>query len=153
MKFYNSRIQLVELRAVWLKKHKKKQITARTRVKQHHVSHTMEDEYEKCGHSNPPNLDCISRIPLPPTLNSTSLTFLFFSIFVILINGLLVIYVLSKTPRRRKPKKGNWDKYADKNSGLKMMVANSDTNPKNSDTNPKNSDTKPKNSDTKPKNN
>lgn len=62
---------------------------------------TTPDPYEECR-SNPPNLQCLRRIPSPPVLNHYSIIFLSISVFVIPINALLVIYVLSKTPRRKR---------------------------------------------------
>ena len=86
------------------------------------------DPFEDCGGAGPPNLDCLKAIPLPPLLNQYSLVYICFSIFVILINALLVVYVLSKTPRRRKRRTGgNWNKYAKKKPIVAMEPPESNT--------------------------
>lgn len=63
------------------------------------------DPRKICGEQIPPNLDCIAKLKLPPILDFNSIVFLSCSIFIILINAILVIYVLSKTPKRRNYKK------------------------------------------------
>lgn len=81
------------------------------------------DAFDDCGGSIPPNLDCLKNIPLPPLLSQYSLVFICFSIFAILINAMLVVYVLSKTPRRRKKRTaGNWNKYAQKKPIFAMEI-------------------------------
>lgn len=86
------------------------------------------DPFEECGGTSPPNLDCLKAIPLPTLLSQYSLVFICFSIFVILINALLVVYVLSKTPRRRKKQRsGNWNKYAAKKKPVIAMEIPSST--------------------------
>ena len=88
------------------------------------------DPFDECGASIPPNLDCLKAIPLPPLLSQYSLVFICSSIFVILINALLVVYVLSKTPRRRKKRPtGNWNKYAKKGPILAVQMPSSAVDP------------------------
>ena len=81
------------------------------------------DPAEICGRSIPPNLDCIASIPIPSVLDFYSIVFLSCSLFVILINALLVIYVLSKTPERKF--KINKQKSTSKKAIFKLQDPNS----------------------------
>lgn len=58
-----------------------------------------------CGSGKPPDFECLARIPLPSVLTFEAVVFLSCSIFVLLINALLVVYVLSKVPKRKNHKK------------------------------------------------
>ena len=83
----------------------------------------LESVYEECGNFIPPNIDCISKIPLPSILNHRSLKFIAFSLFVILINAILVIYVLKKIPKRKKSRRrSSWHK-SEAQTIYKMEVA------------------------------
>lgn len=79
----------------------------------------MEDEpfspgEYKCGGSYPVNLKCVSEIEIPGALNLYSGIFLIVSAIAIILNGLMILYVLSKTPRKRRKRSQHWNKYAAK---------------------------------------